>query len=135
MRLGRCEAKPKQDACARKRSCSAWACNVQFFRSGGVKLMRALKALCSAAALVAFLAPGVHADEWNKKTFLTFSGPVQIPGATLAAGTYTFELANPDSSRHVIRVSEKDSGKAVGLFMTIPNQRLDPPSDNLIMFS
>jgi hypothetical protein len=93
------------------------------------------KALCGAAALVACLAPGAHADEWNKKTYLTFSGPVQIPGATLPAGTYTFELADPDMARHVIRVSEKDSGKHVGLFMTIPNDRLSPPSDNLIMFA
>jgi hypothetical protein len=97
--------------------------------------MRALKSICCAAALVAFLAPAAHADEWNKRTYLTFSGPVQIPGATLPAGTYTFEIANPDTTRHVIRVSEKDSGKPIGLFMTIPNDRRDPPSDNLIMFS
>jgi hypothetical protein len=97
--------------------------------------MRALKVLCGAAALVAFLAPGAHADEWNKRTYLTFSGPVQVPGATLPAGTYTFEIANPDTSRHVIRVSENDSGKHIGLFMTIPNDRLDAPSDNLVMFS
>lgn len=97
--------------------------------------MRAVKVLCAAAALVAWLAPAAHADEWNKRTYLTFSGPVQVPGATLPAGTYTFEIANPDTTRHVIRVSEKDSGKHVGLFMTIPNDRLDPPNDNLILFS
>src|SRR4051794_843180 len=60
---------------------------------GGEQLMRGLKVFCGAAALVAFLAPGAHADEWNKRTYLTFSGPVQIPGATLPAGTYTFEIA------------------------------------------
>lgn len=97
--------------------------------------MRAIKLLCGAAALVAFLAPGAHADEWNKLTYLTFSGPVQIPGATLPAGTYAFEIANPDTTRHVIRVSEKDSGKHIGLFMTIPNNRMDPPNDNLVMFA
>ena len=97
--------------------------------------MRALKVLCGAAALVAFLAPGAHADEWNKLTYLTFSGPVQIPGATLPAGTYAFEIANPDTTRHVIRVTEKDSGKHIGLFMTIPNDRIDPPKDNLVMFA
>lgn len=97
--------------------------------------MRSWKAICTAAALVVLLAPAAHADEWNKRTYLTFSGPVQIPGATLSAGTYTFELASPDSSRHVIRVSEKDSGKNIALFMTIPNDRMDAPNDNLIMFS
>jgi len=97
--------------------------------------MRALKVLCGAAALAAILAPNANADEWNKRTYLTFSGPVQIPGATLPAGTYTFEIANPDTSRHVIRVSEKDTNKPLGLFMTIPNERLTPPDDNLIMFA
>lgn len=97
--------------------------------------MRVCKAVLGVAALVALLAPNAHADEWNKRTYLTFSGPVQIPGAVLQAGSYTFEIANPDTTRHVIRVSEKDSGKHIGLFMTIPNTRLDPPSDNLIMFS
>jgi hypothetical protein len=97
--------------------------------------MRALKMICGAAALAALLAPGASADEWNKRTYLTFSGPVQIPGATLPAGSYTFEIANPDSTRHVIRVSQKDTNKPVGLFMTIPNERLQAPEDNLIMFA
>jgi len=88
-----------------------------------------------AAALAMFAAPAAHADEWNKRTYLTFSGPVQIPGATLKAGTYTFELADPDATRHVVRVSEKDTNKQVGLFMTIPMDRVEPPSDNLVLFA
>ena len=40
-------------------------------------------------------------------TYLTFSGPVALPGATLGAGTYVFEVANPSTSSDVIRVSEK----------------------------
>lgn len=32
----------------------------------------------------------------HKRTFLTFSGAVQVPGATLPAGTYVFRLATPD---------------------------------------
>jgi hypothetical protein len=91
--------------------------------------------MCGVAALTALVAAGAHADEWNKRTYLTFSGPVQIPGATLPAGTYTFELANPDTTRHVIRVSEKDTNKPVALFMTIAASRMEPPDDNLIMFA
>src|SRR5262249_31114758 len=102
---------------------------------GGNELMQAFKAILAAVALAAFLAPSAHADEWNKRTYLTFSGPVEIPGATLKAGTSPFELADPDTTRHVIRVSEKDTNKPVGLFMTIPSDRLDPPDENLIMFA
>lgn len=35
----------------------------------------------------------------NKRTFLTFSGAVQVPGATLQKGTYVFRIADPDSQR------------------------------------
>jgi len=96
--------------------------------------MRVLKMMSGVVVLTMCLAPAAHADEWNKKTYLTFSGPVQIPGATLAAGTYTFELADPNNARHVIRVSQKDSGKPIALFMTIPSERLDPPDNNLVLF-
>ena len=96
--------------------------------------MRALKILGGAVALAVCLAPAARADEWNKKTYLTFSGPVQIPGATLAAGTYTFELADPNNARHVIRVSEKDTNKPIAMFMTVPSERLDPPDNNLVLF-
>jgi hypothetical protein len=34
------------------------------------------------------------ADEWNQKTIVTFSGPVEIPGQVLDAGTYVFKLAD-----------------------------------------
>jgi hypothetical protein len=97
--------------------------------------MRALKAVCCAAALVVCFTPRARADEWNKKTYLTFIGPVQIPGTTLPAGTYMFELADPDTSRHVVRVSSQDGAKTFGLFMTIPNDRLQPASDNIVMFA
>jgi hypothetical protein len=70
--------------------------------------MRVLKCLCCAAALTLLLAPGARADEWNKKTILTFSGPVQIPGATLPAGSYVFKLADIPSNRHVVQVFDKD---------------------------
>src|SRR4029079_17308828 len=105
------------------------------FQSRRRLLMRALKIVGGAAALAAFLAPAAHADEWNKRTYLTFSGPVQMPGATLPAGTYTFELADPDSTRHLIRVYEKDTKKPIGMFLTVPSERFDPPSENLIMFA
>lgn len=97
--------------------------------------MRVLKAVCCAMAIVVCLAPGARADEWNKKTYLTFSGPVQIPGATLPAGTYLFQLADPDNARHVIMVRDKDGTKIYSMFMTIPNERLDTPDNNVVMFA
>jgi hypothetical protein len=97
--------------------------------------MRLVKVLCGAALIAACLVPGARADEWNKKTFLTFSGPVQIPGATLQAGTYMFQLGDPDNARHVVMVKSKEGDKIYGMFMTIPNERLQAPDENVIMFA
>src|SRR5690349_22717195 len=45
-------------------------------------------------------------DLWNRKTTLTFSGPVEIPGVhlkgwgVLPAGTYVFKVLDSQSDRH-----------------------------------
>jgi len=84
--------------------------------------------------LVAFLAPAAHADEWTKLTYFTFSAPVEVPGMVLPAGTYKFELADPDASRRVVRISEKEGGKIQGIFLSIPDQTLQPSDKPLVMF-
>jgi hypothetical protein len=97
--------------------------------------MRFVKAICCAAALTAFLAPGVRADEFNKKTILTFSGPVQIPGATLAPGTYVFKLADLASNRHVVQVFDKDEKKIYATILAIPDQKLEPSDEPVVLFA
>lgn len=97
--------------------------------------MRRWRIVCGAAVLALGLtAAGAHADEWNKLTYLTFSAPVTLPGVTLPAGTYRFELMDPDSSRRVIRVSEKDGSKQYGIFLSISDQKLEPSDNPVVMF-
>src|SRR4051794_8636976 len=98
------------------------ACEVNdwtFFQEGD--LMRAVRGLFCAVAITACLAPGVRADEYTKQTFLTFSGPVQLPGITLAAGTYQFRLADPESGRRALQVWDKDGNKLYATLLTIPD--------------
>ena len=97
--------------------------------------MRVLKSVCVAAALTVVLVPGVQADEWNKKTILTFSGPVQIPGATLPAGSYVFKLADLSGNRHVVQVFDKAEKKIYTTILAIPNQRLDASDKPVVLFS
>jgi len=84
--------------------------------------------------LAVSLAGTARADEWNKLTYLTFSGPVQLPGVTLPAGTYRFELADPDTSRRIIRVSDKDGSKSYGMFLSISDRKLEPADNPVVMF-
>ena len=97
--------------------------------------MRVLKALCCATVLTMALAPSAHADEWDKKTILTFSGPVQIPGATLPAGSYVFKLADIPGNRHVVQVFDKDEKKIYTTMLAIPNERLEPSDNPVVLFS
>ena len=83
--------------------------------------MRVLKAVCCAAIVTLMAAPGVRADQWDKKTILTFSGPVQIPGATLPAGSYVFKLADLSGNRHVVQVFDKAEKKIYATLLAIPN--------------
>src|SRR5437763_927119 len=103
-------------------------------RLGG-KLMRVLKMLCCAAIVTVALAPSARADEWNKKTILTFSGPVQIPGATLPAGSYVFKLADIPGNRHVVQVFDKDERKIYTTLLAIPDDRLQPTDKPVVLFS
>ena len=96
--------------------------------------MRILKVVCCAAALAALTTASARGDDFNKKTFLTFSGPVQIPGTTLPAGTYVFQLADLESNRHVVQIFGKEDGKLIATFLTIPDTKLVPPSNPVVMF-
>jgi hypothetical protein len=97
--------------------------------------MRVLRVLCCAAAIAAFVTPSARADEWNKQTYLTFSAPVQVPGATLPAGTYTFKLADLQGNRHVVQIFDKDGTKLYTTILAIPDERLEPTDKPLVMFT
>ena len=78
-----------------------------------------LLAVCGAVALVVVLAPRVGALANVQKTMhMTFSQPVRLPGVSLGSGTYTFEIANPDSGADVVRVMSRDGSRAYFLGFT-----------------
>jgi hypothetical protein len=70
----------------------------------------------------------------DKKVYFTFSGPVEIPGATLPAGKYLFHLADPFSGRQVLQVQSGDGKKVYGMFFSMPAQRPSPPEEAEVRF-
>jgi hypothetical protein len=68
--------------------------------------------------------PRAKADARNQKTVFTFSGPVEIPGQVLEAGTYVFKLMDSQSDRNVVQVFNKRENHLYGTFLTIPDYRL-----------
>lgn len=92
------------------------------------------KLLGSAAIAALCVAPAAHADDFTKLTLMTFSAPVEMPGVTLPAGTYRFELADPSTGRRVIKVSDKDGKTTYGMFLSMANERMTPTSTPVVMF-
>lgn len=83
----------------------------------------------------ATLIPNAKADEWNEKTQLTFTAPVEIPGSVLPAGTYWFMLANDASNRDIVRVYNADESHLYATFIAIPTYRMQPAGDTEIKFA
>ena len=78
--------------------------------------------------------PRASADEWDQKTIVTFSNPVEIPGQVLSPGTYVFKLADSQSDRNIVQVFSEDQTHLYGTFLTIPDERLRPSGKTIITF-
>jgi LPXTG-motif cell wall-anchored protein len=84
--------------------------------------------------LLAAMAPRALADQWDQRTIFTFSGPVEIPGQVLGAGTYVFKLADSTSDRNIVQVFNKNEKHLYGTFLAIPDARLRPAGKPIITF-
>jgi hypothetical protein len=82
-------------------------------------------------ALTAFgailgLAVAVSAGQWvgySRTTAITFSGPVGLPGLTLPAGTYVFELPS-QTAPDLVRVS---NAQRTTVYLTAFTEQVDRP--------
>jgi hypothetical protein len=103
-------------------------------------LTRVTTTVLGLALLGAVSAPGVKADEWNRKTTITFSGPVEIPGVhqkgwgVLPAGTYVFKILDSDSDRHIVQIFNQDQTQVYATILAIPNFRLKATDKTVMTF-
>jgi hypothetical protein len=97
--------------------------------------MRSLLRMTAVAAVLFSAAAPARADENTKLTYFTFSKPVQLPGKTLPAGKYRFELADPQESRRVIKVSSEDGSKQIAMLQTVQYTLRDPAKDPIVLFA
>jgi hypothetical protein len=85
-------------------------------------------------ALVSVFAGTTAAQtDTRDRTFLTFSGAVEMPGVTLPAGTYVFKLADTPS-RNVVEVWDRDEKHMVGHWLFVQAQRPDVSQETVVMF-
>lgn len=80
-------------------------------------------------------APANAQGNVDRRTEFTFNQSVEIPGATLPPGTYTFRIMRSESTRHVMEVMAKDStNKNYGHFITISAERPKPSQEAELRF-
>jgi hypothetical protein len=97
--------------------------------------MKTLKSLALVFGVGLFLlAVGLNADEWDKKTIISFSGPVQVADTQLPAGTYVFKLANT-ADRHIVQIFNQDETQIIATIMATPDYRLTPTDNTVIKFA
>jgi len=105
-----------------------------------MKLLTAVKTACLTVMLGAVITTGARADESNRKTVVTFSGPVEIPGVHLAgwgilpAGTYVFKILDSVSDRHIVQIFDKSETTVYATILAIPNYRLKATDKTVITF-
>jgi len=97
-------------------------------------------ACCMAILSVAVFSSVARADDWDRKTTVTFSGPVEIPGVHVAgwgvlpAGTYVFKILDSQQDRHIVQIFNKDETVCYATILAIPNFRLKATDQTVITF-
>jgi hypothetical protein len=100
-----------------------------------MKNVKAVFCLLAITLFGAAVLPGARADTWNKKTVVTFSQAVEVPGKILPAGTYTFQLLDSQSDRHVVQIFNADGSQIIATILAINDYRLQPTGDTVMKFS
>jgi len=102
-----------------------------------MKLFKTFASVVAVAVLSMLAVPRAAADDWNRKTVVTFSGPVEVPGVgaqTLPAGTYVFKILDSQSDRHIVQIFDQNETHVFTTILAIPNYRLKSTDKTVITF-
>lgn len=121
---------------------SAWEplANFESEEGIGMNLLKAVPTVLCAAIIAIAFSPSVKADDWNRKTVVTFSQPVETPGvhmrgwAVLPPGTYVFKVLDSKSDRHIVQIFSQDETMIYATILAVPNYRLKATSKTVLTF-
>jgi hypothetical protein len=109
-----------------------------FARNLSKRLGPALVFALSITVLCTMFSSTASAQAWNKRTSVTFSGPVEIPGVgaqVLPAGTYVFRLLDSQSDRNIVQILNADESHVYATILAIPNYRLRATDKTVMTFA
>jgi hypothetical protein len=99
-----------------------------------LKVVAMIFCLC---LVVLTVLPRAKADEWNRKTTVTFDAPVEVPGVgaqTLPAGTYVFKIFDSAADRHIVQIFNVAEDHVYTTILAIPNYRLKATGKTVMTF-
>ena len=102
-----------------------------------MKLLKGLGIVVCLAVLCLLVVSTARADDWNRKTVITFNDPVEVPGVgqqNLPAGTYVFKILDSQSDRHIVQIFNQDETQLLTTILAIPNYRLKTTDKTVITF-
>ncbi len=100
-------------------------------------LLKGIGTGLSLTVLCLLAAPKAKADDFNRKTVVTFSAPVEVGGSgaqILPAGTYVFKVMNPGAYSHIVQISNEAGTHVFTLIVAMPNYRLKPTEKTVMTF-
>jgi len=102
-----------------------------------MKRFKFVAMICCFVFVALAITPRVKADQFNEKTVLTFSEPVEVPGVgaqILPAGTYLFKIVDVVGDRDVVQISNKAETHVYATILAIANYRLKPTDKTVLTF-
>jgi len=100
------------------------------------KIMSGSTLAVSVLLMAGLFATTTRANEWNDRTTVKFSGPVEVPGPqgpeVLPAGTYTLKLLGSSSDRNIVQIFDKERTHLYATVLAIPDYRLHPAGHTII---
>ncbi len=96
-----------------------------------------MSAMILVSLVTVVVSPTAKASEYDKKTIVTFSQTIEIPGVGqqfLPAGTYVFKLVDSLSDRDIVQIFSKDETHVFATILSIANYRLKPTNNTVMTF-
>ena len=83
------------------------------------------KIVAMGCALLTLTVLGTYVNARNSSgpSYLTFSGPVSLPGVSLGSGTYVFERVDSQTDTHLVVVKNRTTSQVLFLGFTLPVSR------------
>lgn len=96
--------------------------------------LRMTTALFAAAIGLVAVAPRAGADEWDKLTRITTTGPIDVAGTVLPAGKYVLKLVSSQSDRHIVTIQNDRQNHTFATVLAVPAYRVEPTGKTVLTF-